>query len=257
MRIKQPLLQFMTVGWIAASVLSVQAADHQAHGAPAAAHWGYEGEQGARHWGTMEPGFALCQNGKAQSPIDIQVAAGAVKPAPMVFSYAQSAAEVINNGHTIQVNVADGGSITLEGVDYKLVQFHFHTPSEEKVRGQAYPLEAHLVHKSADGQLAVVAVLFEEGDENQALKAIFSGLPVAAEKTLATRFNPASLLPAYQGYYQFMGSLTTPPCSEGVRWQVLKQRVELSRSQLAAFRKLYKMNARPVQPVNDRKVAES
>jgi len=125
-------------------------------------------------------------------------------------------AEVINNGHTVQVNLAAGGSIQLDGVDYALLQFHFHTPSEEKIRGQAYPLVAHLVHlvhKSAAGQLAVVAVLFEEGAENQALKAVFSNLPAKAGDTvkLADGFNTSDLLPAYKGYYQFTGSLTTPP----------------------------------------------
>lgn len=246
---------------LAALAFSSQAADHKhakAHGAHHAAHWGYEGMQGARHWGSMEPGFALCKSGKEQSPIDITMD-GASKPAPIGFGYTPGNAEVINNGHTVQINLAAGGQIQLDGVDYALLQFHFHTPSEEKIRGQAYPLVAHLVHKSAAGQLAVVAVLFEEGAENQALKAVFSNLPAKAGDTvpLAGGFNASDLLPAYKGYYKFTGSLTTPPCSEGVRWQVLKQRVELSKAQLAAFRKLYKMNARPVQPLHGRKVDES
>ena len=239
---------------LAALVISGQANAHDAH----AAHWGYDGMQGPQHWGAMEPGFSLCKSGKEQSPIDINMD-GAGKPAPIDFGYAPGAAEVINNGHTIQVNLARGGSIKLDGVDYTLLQFHFHTPSEEKIRGQAYPMVAHLVHKSAAGQLAVVAVLFEEGDENRALKAVFSGLPAKEGDTvkLANGFNAGDILPAYKGYYKFTGSLTTPPCSEGVKWQVLKQRVELSKGQLAAFRKLYKMNARPVQPLHGRKVNES
>jgi carbonic anhydrase len=257
-------LKAIGVALLAAFSFSSHAADHkkaEVHGgahAAHAAHWGYEGMQGAQHWGAMEPGFALCKSGKEQSPIDITMD-GAGKPSPIEFGYAQGAADVINNGHTIQINLAAGGSIKLDGVDYALVQFHFHTPSEEKIRGKAYPMVAHLVHKSATGQLAVVAVLFEEGDENKALKAVFSGLPAKAgdSVTLASGFNTMDVLPAYKGYYKFVGSLTTPPCSEGVRWQVLKQRVELSKAQIAAFRKLYKMNARPVQPLHGRKVDES
>ena len=232
-------------------------AEHAAHAAHAP-HWGYEGMAGAQHWGNMEPGFALCKSGKAQSPIDITMD-GAVKPAPIQFGYTQGNAELTNNGHTIQLNLPAGGAIKIDGVDYTLVQFHFHTPSEEKIHGKAYPMVAHLVHKSAAGQLAVVAVLFDEGDENKALKTIFAGLPAKAGDTvkLAAGFNAADILPAYKGYYKFVGSLTTPPCSEGVQWQVLKQRVELSKTQIAAFRKLFKMNARPVQPLNGRKVDES
>jgi carbonic anhydrase len=263
MKKKNHALQAIGVALLAAFAFSGHAADHkkpEAHGGHAAhaAHWGYEGMQGSQHWGSMEPGFALCKSGKQQSPIDITMD-GAGKPSPIEFGYTAGAAEVINNGHTIQINLATGGSIKLDGVDYALVQFHFHTPSEEKIRGKAYPMVAHLVHKSATGQLAVVAVLFEEGDENKALKAVFSGLPAKDGETvkLTSGFNTMDVLPAYKGYYKFVGSLTTPPCSEGVRWQVLKQRVELSKTQIAAFRKLYKMNARPVQPLHGRKVDES
>ena len=231
-----------------------QEAAHKAH----APHWSYAGAQGASHWGNMEPGFAECKLGKEQSPIDIR---GAKKAdlKPIAFAYADGAAEVVNNGHTIQINLADAGKVTLEGVDFKLVQFHFHTPSEEKIRGKNYPLVAHLVHKSADGNLAVVAVLFKQGKENTAMKAIFEGLPTEEGKALklAAGFNPADMLPADRGYYKYAGSLTTPPCSQGVRWQVLKQPAELSKAQIKAFQKLYKMNARPTQPLNGRMIEES
>ncbi len=258
MRINQPALSLAVAALLATFTLTTPAGESKGHAAHHPAHWGYSGEQGANHWGSMEPGFALCKNGKEQSPIDIKMA-GSGKPSAIDFGYAQSGAEVINNGHTIQVNVANGGSIKLDGTDYTLLQFHFHTPSEEKIGGKAYPLVAHLVHKSAAGQLAVVAVLFEVGDENQALKPVFSALPAKeGEATkLTSGFNASAILPAYKGHYKFMGSLTTPPCSEGVRWQVMKQRVELSKQQLDAFRKLFPMNARPVQPLNGRKIEES
>lgn len=221
--------------------------------------WNYADRGGAAHWSELDKSFETCKIGKHQSPINI-VTKG-VKPAaadvkPVSFSYTAGAGEVVNNGHTVQVNLPASGSITLDGTEYKLVQFHFHTPSEEKVDGKAYPLVAHLVHKSAEGKLAVVAVLFKQGKENATLKPVFAKLPakegdkVALEGTI----DVAALLPADHAYYSFPGSLTTPPCSEEVRWQVLKTPVEISGAQLAAFRKLYKMNARPVQPLNDRAV---
>ena len=223
-----------------------------------AAHWSYEGHGSPAHWAELDAGFKTCQLGKLQSPIDIETrkvekAAGAQ---PIGFAYTGGAAEVVNNGHTIQVNLPASGAITLDGAEYKLLQFHFHTPSEEKIDGKPYPLVAHLVHKNAQGQLAVVAVLFKQGQENAALKPVFEHLPAKPGETtkLDASFDPAQLLPANRGFYAFMGSLTTPPCSEEVRWQVLKTPVEVSAAQLASFRKLYTMNARPVQPLNGRKV---
>lgn len=229
----------------------------RAEGTPA--HWSYAEHGGAAQWAELDKSFETCKLGKNQSPIDI-VTKG-VKPAaadvkPVSFAYTAGAGEVVNNGHTIQVNLPASGSITLDGTEYKLLQFHFHTPSEEKVDGKAYPLVAHLVHKSAEGKLAVVAVLFKQGKENATLKPVFAKLPakegdkVALEGTL----DVGALLPVDHAYFSFPGSLTTPPCSEEVRWQVLKTPVEISGAQLAAFRKLYKMNARPVQPLNDRQV---
>lgn len=222
------------------------------------AHWEYEGAKGAAKWDKLDSGFAVCGIGKEQSPIDIR---GAKKAdlKPIDFGYTQSAGEIVNNGHTIQVNLVDAGGVKLDGADYKLLQFHFHTPSEEKVNGRNYSLVAHLVHKNAEGKLAVVAVLFKQGKENAALKSLFASLPAAdgAKAVLPNGINLTDVLPADRGYYKFAGSLTTPPCSEGVRWQVLKQPVELSKGQLAAFRKLYKMNARPVQPLNGRVIEES
>jgi len=219
------------------------------------AHWNY---QGAKKWGALEPGYAMCGIGKEQSPIDIRGAKKA-ELKPIDFAYTQSTADIVNNGHTIQINLADAGAVKLDGVEYKLLQFHFHTPSEEKVKGRNYSMVAHLVHKNAEGKLAVVAVLFKQGKENAALKAVFDGMPAkeGETKALASGINLSDLLPADRGYYKFVGSLTTPPCSEGVRWQVLKQPVELSKGQLAAFRGLYKMNARPVQPLNGRAIEES
>ena len=229
-----------------------------ANAADTGRHWGYGGEFGPKEWGDMEPGFAQCKLGKMQSPIDIRNAKPSALPA-LDFQYARGGAEIVNNGHTIQVNLAHGGALNLDGVPYELMQFHFHTPSEEKIGGKAYAMVAHLVHQNAEGKLAVVAVLLEEGKANAALGPVFDNFPQAegAKKTLGADMNAADLLPAGRRYFKFTGSLTTPPCSEGVRWQVLKEPVEVSKAQIAAFRKLYKMNARPVQALNGRSIEES
>lgn len=263
MNIHHPRACLTYASLLALISLNTHAADHSAPAAGhppghAKAHWSYSGQGAPAHWGELEPGFSLCKSGQQQSPVDIRPEAANGKPAPLEFSYSASAAEVVNNGHTVQVNLNQAGGFQLEGTQYKLLQFHFHTPSEEKIAGTAYPLVAHMVHKNAAGKLAVVAVLFELGDENKALKETFAHLPGNGKTAqLASGFNPADLLPAYKGYFKFMGSLTTPPCTEDVQWQVLKQRVEISKAQLAAFRALYKMNARPVQAFNNRKIEAS
>jgi len=227
--------------------------------AEGAAHWSYEGHGGPAQWAELEKDYATCGLGKIQSPINI-TETKKEKLAEIEFSYQPSTLKLLNNGHTIQVNVADGSSIKIDADQYKLVQYHFHTPSEEQVQGKYFAMVAHLVHKNAAGQLAVVAVLFEQGRENEALKPVWSKLPEkeSIEQAFAeTKVNAAQLLPATKGYYAFEGSLTTPPCSEGVRWLVLKQPVELSAQQLAQFRSIIHSNARPVQPLNGRVVKES
>ncbi|MDM0112843.1 carbonic anhydrase family protein [Variovorax sp. J22R133] len=222
------------------------------------ASWTYRGHRGAEHWAQLHPGFRACQRGKSQSPINIDTkrVQRPVKATPLAFAYVPGSGEVVNNGHTIQVNLSAPGSLDIGGVEYQLLQFHFHAPSEERIDGKAYPLVAHLVHKNAQGQLAVVAVLFRAGKENAALQRVFEHMPLKKGEVqpLATAFNPADLLPADHTHYAFMGSVTTPPCSENVRWQVLRKPVEISAAQLGAFKKLYGMNARPLQPRNNRPV---
>lgn len=175
---------------------------------------------------------------------------------PINFTYQDTDAEVVNNGHTIQVNLKQAGKAAFAGPDYTPVQFHFHTPSEERINGRTYPMVAHIVHKDNQGKLAVVAVLFKQGKYNSAMKAVFDNLPAKEGEVskLDAPFNLDAMLPANRAYYKFTGSLTTPPCSEDVSWHVLRWPVELSVSQIAAFRKLYAMNARPVQPLNGRVV---
>ena len=243
-------LKVIIAGLLAASLNAFAADEH--------AHWTYGGETGPGHWGDLDKDSAACKLGKEQSPIDITGAKAADLP-PIAFDYRDSPAEIANNGHTVQVNLTAGGAIKVGGVEYKLLQFHFHTPSEEKFNGKAHGLVAHLVHKSAEGKLAVVAILFDAGKENGPLKPVFGAMPAKANETrpLAAPVNVATFLPAKRGYYMFMGSLTTPPCSEGVRWLVLKDPQEVSQGELATFQKLYPMNARPTQPRNGRLLEES
>ncbi|MFN3768807.1 MAG: carbonic anhydrase [Ectopseudomonas guguanensis] len=221
-------------------------------------HWTYDGKEGPEHWAQLDPGYETCAIGHAQSPIDIRNATRAALPR-IAFDYQASPAEVVNNGHTVQVNLANAGGIEIDGKPYRLVQFHFHTPSEEHIAGKAFPMVAHFVHQAADGRLAVVAVLFKEGAQNQALAQVFDAMPPKAgdKVELADSFTPQAVLPQQQGYYAFAGSLTTPPCSENVQWRVLKQPVELSHAQVLQFQHLYAMNARPIQALHDRQVLES
>lgn len=219
-------------------------------------HWSYEGATGPNNWGDLSKEFAVCKTGKVQSPIDIPTKSAVKAKAPIKTSYKASAGDIVNNGHTIQVALADGGSASLGG-EYKLLQFHFHTPAEEKVDGKSFPFNAHLVHKSADGKLAVIGVLFNEGKENTALKDVFANMPAKEGKTpLKTNFDATTILPKSLAYYGYAGSLTTPGCSEGVDFYILKTPVELSSAQLTAFKKIFPLNARPVMPLNGRKVTD-
>lgn len=224
-------------------------------------HWSYEGEGGPRNWGQLKPEFTTCGIGKRQSPINIVPMDTLQGPAePLQFDYNASGGSVVNNGHTIQVDMEGTNLLTVRGTVYRLVQFHFHTPSEEQINHRHAAMVAHLVHKSADGQLAVVAVLLEPGLPNPVIEKVWTYMPLDVNDRV--RLPPEiidlnELLPKDQRYYQFMGSLTTPPCTEGVLWNVLKQPVTLSREQIRLFQQLYPSNNRPVQPTNGRPVREA
>lgn len=220
-------------------------------------HWGYQGEDGAENWGKLHPDFALCATGKNQSPIDITNTLDADTPT-ITVNYVANGNEVLHNGHTIQVNFAAGSSITLRGNTYQLKQFHFHTPSENLIDGKSYPLEGHLVHADDKGNLAVIGVMFNVGEVNPVLTAAWQNMPNKADtkNTIATPVNALGLLPNNQDYYRFNGSLTTPPCSEGVTWIVMKDAMTASQAQINQFVGAmgHTANNRPVQPVNARPV---
>ena len=243
----------------AALVISIGALVGSAGAKEEGAHWRYSGTAGPARWGDMKPEFATCKTGKRQSPIDIKNAAPADLP-PITFAYRPAPLKIIDNGHTVQVNVPPGSSIGAGGKSYELVQFHFHKPSEEKVNGKAFDMVVHLVHKSPQGQLAVVGVLLEKGKDHPLVRTLWSNLPKVKEREVAvdaTAIDPSGLLPADRRYYTFPGSLTTPPCTEGVTWYVLRTPVEISGPQIERFGKIYRRNARPVQPLNDRAIQTS
>lgn len=221
-------------------------------------HWSYEGSDGPQAWGQLKPDFSMCASGKRQSPINIEESDTLQGPAePILFSYAPSGASVLNNGHTIQVDVTGDNRIMVRGSEFKLLQFHFHRPSEERINFQSFAMVAHLVHRSAEGQLAVVAVLLEPGTANPLINKVWTYMPLETNDRVrmpSGMLELGQLLPKDQRYYQFMGSLTTPPCSEGVLWMVLKQAVTVSNEQLRLFARLFPNNARPVQPANGRAI---
>lgn len=223
-----------------------------------ATHWDYSGEFGPNAWAHMNPEYATCAKGQRQSPIDIRDGIG-VDLAPIEFDYRPSGFSVADNGHTIQVNVERGNGITVMGRRYELLQFHFHRPSEERINGRQFDMVAHLVHKDAEGRLAVVAVLLQAGTSHPVIQQVWNNLPLEKgdEMRPSTQINVAELLPEQRGYYTYMGSLTTPPCTEGVLWMVLKQPSSLSGEQLKIFSRLYPMNARPLQPSSGRLIKES
>jgi len=222
-------------------------------------HWTYSGETGPGHWAALQSEYSSCGLGKLQSPIDIRDS-GIKKAAlaQIAFGYKPSPLEIIDNGHTVQVNYAPGSYIAVDGKRYELVQFHFHKPSEEKINGKSADMVAHLVHKDADGKLAVVAILLKAGQSNKLVETLWKNLPHEKERETAVdgvQINAADLLPAKTAaYYTFTGSLTTPPCSEGVTWFVLKTPTSISNAEVSRFAKLYPMNARPTQPLNDREI---
>ncbi len=221
-------------------------------------HWSYEGEHGPANWGKINSAWSKCALGTRQSPIDIKNGMK-VELEQIGFDYHPAGFSVIDNGHTIQVNVSGGNYITILNQQYELLQFHFHRPSEERINGKSFEMVAHLVHKDAEGKLAVVAILIERGKAQALIQTIWNNLPLEKNDVV----NPSividmnDMLPIRRDYFTFMGSLTTPPCSEGVLWMVMKEPIQATPAQLAFFSRLYPMNARPVQSASGRVIKES
>ncbi len=233
--------------------------------APKTPHWSYGTEHGPAEWGELCPEFSACGSGRSQSPIDIRAAASATLPA-LTTSYLpaqlrivhhEHQADVVNNGHTVQVNYPGGSTLSVDGQTFTLLQYHFHGPSEHTLEGKHFPMEMHLVHKSAEGKLAVIGAFIAEGGANAAFEPVWANLP--KEKGVEVHLEHVevdvdALLPQDRTTYRYDGSLTTPPCTEGVKWFVLANPVALSAQQIAAFRAIVQGNNRPTQPLNGRKL---
>jgi len=225
----------------------------------AGVHWAYTGEAGADRWGNLDPGYSACSIGSEQSPIDLRDGIAA-DLAPLQIAYKEMPLRIVNNGHTIQINVDKGSLFRLEGEVYELLQYHFHTPSEHLLAGRPLEMELHLVHKNTNGNLAVLCVFMAVGRENPVIGKLWKAAPAeeGPERKGEGGINPAELLPAdLRRFYRYAGSLTTPPCSEIVTWTVLKTPIEVSAEQVAQFAKLFPMNARPALALNRRFLLES
>jgi len=238
--------------------------------APASSHaqwktpWDYEGARGAEHWSELDAEYSACNVGKEQSPIDIRNAEKAELPG-LRFEYKSGPLKyLINNGHTIRVNYHDapgsGNFLTVGDTRYQLTQFHFHRPSEEYIHGKPYDMEVHLMHQTSDGKVAGVTVFLKAGSANATIQQIWEHMPKTEgkeEEIAGVEVNPAGLLPRDTAYYMYIGSLTAPPCSEGIRWFVLKAPVDISAEEISAFARLYPHDVRPVQALNGRVVKQS
>ena len=221
-------------------------------------HWGYEGAAGPENWSKLDPEFSVCSNGKRQSPIDIRDGIK-VDQEPILFDYKPTYFRIVDNGHTVQITYGAGSHITIMGRTYDLMQFHFHHPAEERINGKGFAMVAHLVHRDMEGHLAVVAVLLEAGQANSFIQTLWNNLPLEQNEDYSPRIaiQASDLLPATRDYISYIGSLTTPPCTEGVLWLVMKQPVQLSAEQIDVFSRFYPNNARPVQAASGRIIKES
>jgi len=217
--------------------------------------WSYGGTANPTQWGKLSDDFTMCEFGKDQSPINIKNPIEDV-PAKISFDYQPTPLSIINNGHTIQVNYAQGSTVSISGEKYSLLQFHFHTPSEHEINDRASAMELHLVHRNEAGKLAVVGVMLNEGKSNPLIAEIWKQIPNIGEtQTISDRLiNAENLLPSNKAYYSYSGSLTTPPCSEGVSWNIFVEPITVSEEQIATFTKIYQVDARPLQPINNRVV---
>ena len=255
---RRSLLRYLAVSGAMTCPICLAAA--KSAGAASGGHaWGYEGKQGPEHWGELDAGYGTCSAGTQQSPIDLS---GSVQAnlADVPVSYWAMPLKILNNGHTVQCNAAPGSHILVEGVRYDLLQFHFHHPSEHAIEGKRFDMEVHFVHRSEAGALSVLGVMIASGTANEALGPVFDAMPMqeAKEREIeGVTIEPARILPRNRSLFRYFGSLTTPPCSEGVNWLVLKTPVEASPEQIGKFAQAFPGNARPLQELHRRFILHS
>lgn len=247
------------VGTSVVEVKSRGAGDHprnsEQHDAHLKAHWSYMGIDGPEHWAMVSPMYMTCESGSHQSPIDIRMPEHSHAPHRLVLNYPPGAFRVVNNGHTIQAIPERPGTLELDGRPYRLQQLHFHEPSEHRIEGTAYPMEMHLVHRDQRGHIVVLGVLMQRGRPHASLAELWERIPtMPGARTKTTVIDPRALLPGSTHHYAYDGSLTTPPCTEGVRWLVLEEPIPITDAQVREFVGIVGDNARPIQPLHHRTV---
>ncbi|OAS82697.1 MULTISPECIES: carbonic anhydrase [Metabacillus] len=226
-------------------------------------HWSYEGETGSEHWGELDQANSACVNGSEQSPINIEFSQVITdeKIENIQIQYEPTPFTLVNNGHTVQANATtESNSILVEGNKYKLAQFHFHTPSEHQFNGQNFDMELHLVHKDENGRIAVLGVMIKEGEKNEKLASIWDVLPkeqTGEDISVKEPIDLQGILPQEQTSFHYNGSLTTPPCTEEVKWVIFEHPIEMSKEQIQAFQQIFPDNHRPVQSINERELYET
>ena len=223
-------------------------------------HWSYEGQEGPEHWSELSPEYLMCSEGWNQSPINLVGVVNADLPT-LEFEYYSANVDEINNGHSLQQNMESGSFLRIpeRNLNFELKQFHFHSPSEHTIDGESFDMEIHFVHADKDGALAVVGVLVDEGEEHPVLSKLWAFMPESPGETSQKPIGieETNLLPSTREFYTYSGSLTTPPCTEGVRWIVLKTPVQASAGQIATFKtRIGPATNRPVQPVNARMILD-
>ncbi|MGB3507962.1 MAG: carbonic anhydrase [Microcoleaceae cyanobacterium] len=256
---RRKLLKYLPIVAASAALSSIFKSKHTIARESSHVNWGYIGENGAEHWAELSPEYQVCHTGKNQSPINIKSPIS-LEPPQISINYKESPLNIINNGHTIQVNYRPGSQLKIGDKSFELLQFHFHSPSEHLLSEKSFPMEAHFVHKASDNTLAVLGIFIKVGRENNALKSIWDAMPMSklSQKTVSEKMvNAAEILPKEQNFYRYFGSLTTPPCSEIVTWIVYKQPIEMSQRQIDKFAQLYPHNARPTRPLGQRFLLES
>ncbi|MCU0869836.1 MAG: carbonic anhydrase family protein, partial [Burkholderiales bacterium] len=223
------------------------------------ARWTYDGKTGPAQWARLSPDYATCAEGRRQSPIDIRDGVRLQIDA-LKFEYRPSPLAITNDGHTVRVNWAPGSQLVVAGKPYELKEFHFHKPAEEKISGRGFDMAMHLVHRAKDGATVVVALLLMAGNDSPFIQTLWNNLPLDVGRDVERgdlKLDLMQMLPKARAYWTYIGSLTEPPCTEGVQWIVMKTPMQVSRTQIGVFGRLYEMNARPVQAANGRLVKES
>ncbi|NOT24305.1 MAG: hypothetical protein HOP22_16505 [Nitrospiraceae bacterium] len=258
-------LRIVTVGlvlvaWFSCLALT-QAADVPAQSAPRHAsdspHWAYDGEEGMDHWGMLSHGYMACETGSHQSPIDITMPSEDRAPERLQFHYRKTDIQAMYNGHSIQVKVSPGNELHVNERIYRLMQFHFHEPSEHHIEGKEFPFEIHLVHRDRVGHIVVLSLLADLGAGHPVVSDIWASLPMhAGESVLSRQLDLSTLIPDNLHHFAYHGSLTTPPCTEGVHWIVMKNKISITQAQRDRFVALVGHNARAVQPIHDRRVLD-